>query len=346
VIEPAAYASLVPALFSHASSFVRASFLSVASKLAIAKAAVSISVCERAEHVEQTFGQWLRGQGQPLEAVERFWRPVVVSACNLEVDRVCAATALHVFQDGVFGGARAARIGVPSVALGRLYERAEGLLIARGGRLILGETAEEIGATSVRTRVGNDVREHRADVVVCALPFEKARRVVKADVRDGRFHAINAMGHSPILGVHLRFDRAVMDVPHAVLVERPTQWLFRKDEAGAVVHAVISAADAWMDWSEERIAAQVMEDIGACFPKSVGARLEHVRAVKERFATFAATPAFERSRPGALASDARLGSSVVLAGDYTDTGWPATMEGATLSGRAAARAVIDLLRGR
>jgi zeta-carotene desaturase len=343
VIRPGKILGVGPGLVSHATSFVRASFLSLPSKLAIGQAALAISTCDRTEHRDRTFIDWLASQSQPHEAIERFWRPIVVSACNLDPERVCAATALHVFQDGVFGGANAARIGIPNAPLARLYEHAESLLASRGGQLLLGEAAEEITPTRVVTRIAGGTRVHNADAVVCALPFEKARRVVAQRTNDPRFAAMDTFNHSPILGVHLRFDRPVLDVPHAVLVERDTQWLFRKDREGRQIHAVISAADAWMDLSEGQIATKVCEDLHACFPASTTARLEHIRAVKERFATFAATPAFERSRPGPLAEDA-TSPQVILAGDYTATDWPATMEGATRSGRIAADTAFNMLQ--
>jgi monoamine oxidase len=247
-----------------------------------------------------------------------------------------------VFQDGVFAGARASRIGVPKVPLARLYERSEGIIAARGGQVLLGESAEEITSRRVLTRSAGQARTHHGDLVICALPFEKARRLIRSD--DPRLGALDSFAHSPILGVHLRFDRPVIDLPHAVLVERPTQWLFRKDADGRHVHAVISAADAWMDMDESQIATRVCEDLFACFPNAAGAKLEHIRAVKERFATFAATPEFERARPAAIApTDPR--AHVLLAGDYTNTGWPATMEGATRSGWAAADAAAAMLAG-
>lgn len=342
IIRPGAVLGSGPGLISHATSFVRASFLSLASKLAIGQAALAISTCDRTGERDRTFSEWLAAHSQPHEAVERFWRPIVVSACNLEPERVCAATALHVFQDGVFGGANASRIGIPRVPLARLYEHAEAILASHGGQLLLGESAEEITPHRVVTRVGGGTRVHDADAVVCALPFEKACRVIAPRGADLRITAMESFGHSPILGVHLRFDRPVLDVPHAVLVERGTQWLFRKDREGRQIHAVISAADAWMDLNEDQIAAKVCSDLRACFPASIDARVGHVRAVKERFATFAATPLFERSRPGPLAEDIH-GPQVILAGDYTSTDWPATMEGATRSGRSAAEAAVELL---
>jgi zeta-carotene desaturase len=144
---------------------------------------------------------------------------------------------------------------------------------------------------------------------------------------------------SPILGVHLAFDRAVMNRPHAVLVpagrEPATQWLFRKDAQGTKLHAVISAADEWMDLSEQQIGDRVLADVRAHLPAARDAHLVTVRSVKEKRATFAATCEGERARPAATGP-----SGIFLAGDYTATGWPATMEGAARSGYLAADAVL------
>src|SRR5262249_54071043 len=132
--------------------------------------------------------------------------------------------------------------------------------------------------------------------------------------------------------------RPVMDLPHAVLVDRPTQWLFRKDREGTRVHAVISAADDWMELTEPQIADRVLDDFRACFPTASSAELVTVRSVKQQRATFAPTPGVESLRPAGGGGS----SGIILAGDYTDTGWPATMEGATRSGYAAAAAALGL----
>lgn len=152
------------------------------------------------------------------------------------------------------------------------------------------------------------------------------------------------MTHSPILGVHLTFDRPVLvhpargtPLPHAVLVDRPTQWLFAKPGTDSAhhIHAVISAADSWLNLSEPQIADRILADIHACFPASRAATLIEARAVKEKLATFAPVPGFEALRPGPTGP-----SGIILAGDFTTTGWPATMEGAARSGYAAAAAAL------
>lgn len=333
VLEPLAWHRALPGFASHAGSFLRASFLSIADKAAIATAMGQLTYVDRDAFVDVTFGEWLQQHQQPASAIERFWSPVIVSACNGEVSCVAASSAMHVFQDGLLAGARASRIGVPTVPLVELYDAAEVTLRDAGGELRLGETVEAISPTTVSTRT----QDHEFRAVVCAVPFEKARKWLPAS--DPRVGQMARAEHSPILGVHLTFDRPVLATPHAVLVSCGTQWLFRKDDAGRVVHAVISAADAWMEMSEAQIVARVASDIAEWLPGSRGAQVVHARAVKERFATFLPTPGFERVRPSALPADARAGEAIVLAGDYTATDWPATMEGAVRSGERAAMAI-------
>lgn len=341
VVKP----GVLPAPAHFTGSFLGASFLTVAEKLKIARACSKIMRVDRREWDDRTFGQFLSSCGQSDRVVRRFWSPVVVSACNLDVGRVSAASALHVFQEGFLAARTAADIGVPGVPLLELYERAERAISAggRGGRVLLGSGVERIDERSATT---TDGERHEADAVVCAVPVERVNRIVDEQLRarDARFALLDRFTHSPILGVHLTFDRPIMpDMPHAVLVDRPTQWLFRKDNEGKYIHAVVSAADHWLSLDEEAIGARVLADIHACLPAAQGAdppKLIGVRAVKEKLATFAPTPGVEQLRPNA-AGDSRI----ILAGDYTNTGWPATMEGATRSGYAAAAAVLGIAPG-
>lgn len=331
VIQP----GVLPAPAHFTGSFLGASFLTLSEKVQIARACSRILRVDRDEHAGETFARFLASCGQSERVVRRFWSPVVVSACNLDVDRVSAASALHVFQEGFLAHKNAADIGVPGVPLLDLYEGVEGLIAKAGGRVLLGEGVEAIDEQGATTTAS--VR-YDADAVICAVPVERVNRIVEASVRerDERFAALDQVTHSPILGVHLTFDRPVMpEHPHAVLVDRPTQWLFRKDAGGAYLHAVISAADAWIALSEEDIGERVLADVRACLPAARDAKLISVRAVKEKLATFAPLPGMEKVRPAVAGT-----SGIFLAGDYTNTGWPATMEGATRSGYAAAAAVL------
>ena len=297
-----------------------------------------------------TFATWLQAHHQPQSVIEKFWAPIIVSACNISVDRADAGLALKVFRDGFLATRHSADIAVAGAPLVELYDPAEGALARAGGEIRLGVSVDRLDAFSVTTSEGEVIRAER---VICAVPPERAAKVIDPSLfaSDPRFAPLASIGHSPILGVHLTFDRDVMRLPHATLVERPTQWVFNKGRdrgtegsrdrvgEGQKLHAVISAADEWMDLTEEQIGARVLDDIRACFPRAFesanAANLTRVRAVKEKRATFAATPEVEALRPAATGP-----SGLILAGDYTDIGWPATMEGATRSGYLAAGAAL------
>jgi squalene-associated FAD-dependent desaturase len=338
--------SALPAPTHYALSLAGAAFLSSAEKLLLTRACLAIMRTQRTRFTHQTFAQYLTGSlGQTDRLLRRFWSPVVISACNLDVDRVAASSALHVFQEGFFAAARSADIGVPTVPLVELYELAADRIAAAGGEVRLGVGVESLTARTVTTTVGEVLS---ADVVVCAVPVERVLRLIAETDRqiDPRFDALSTFTHSPILGVHLEFDRPPLgELPHAVLVDRPTQWLFAKDPPGKL-HAVISAADAWLELDEQQIADRVMDDLRTCLPsfqasqgraRDAQPKLLRVRAVKEKLATFAPVPGLDALRPGPTGP-----SGIILAGDYTSTGWPATMEGATRSGYVAAAAVLGL----
>ncbi len=325
---------LLPAPAHGLGSLLGASFLSPGEKMALGRAMSAALHADRARHRERSFAEWLACHGQGDRLIRRFWTPLIVSACNLPAERVSAAVMLHVLQEGLLASARAGEMGVPAVPLARLYDPAEERIASAGGELRLGVGVARVGPRSVTTSGGETLEAER---VICAVPAERAVRIVDEDVRraDGRFAALGRVEHSPILGVHLVLDRPVLPTPNAVLVERPTHWLFRKDEAGARLHAVISAADEWLGLDEAERVDRVMADVRACLPAAEGAAVVSARAVMEKRATFASTPAFEAVRPPAAGE-----SGLILAGDYTATGWPSTMEGATRSGYLAAAAAL------
>ncbi|HVZ95018.1 MAG TPA: hydroxysqualene dehydroxylase HpnE [Phycisphaerales bacterium] len=331
---------ILPAPAHFTASFLRASFLTMAEKLAIGRAMRAVMAEDPGEERARTFQDWLLGHGQSPAVIDKFWSPVIVSACNLSVDRVAASSALHVFREGFLAHRDAAMVGVPSVPLVEMYDGAEECIKRGGGDVRLGCGVEEIRPDRVRTTACEEIV---ADRVICAVPFERAVRIVAEDVRrmDGRFGDMALLRHSPILGVHLVFESPVLPMHSAVLVSRPTQWLFRKDDAGVMVHAVISAADEWIELTEAEITERVLADIHACFPKSRGVKLVSSRPVKEKLATFAPTPGSDDARPATEGP-----SGLILAGDYVQTGWPATMEGATRSGYMAAAAVLGESRER
>jgi zeta-carotene desaturase len=140
--------------------------------------------------------------------------------------------------------------------------------------------------------------------------------------------------HSPITGVHLWFDREVTNLPHATLLDRTMQWMFNKD-AGKYLQLVVSASRDLTPLSRQEIIEIAVGDLRSFFPRVREAKLLKAHVVKEQRATFSAAPGTEALRPGAASAV----PGVFLAGDWTNTGWPGTMEGAVRSGYRAADAV-------
>ncbi len=308
-----------------------------------------MSAGDREEAAGQTFAALLDEWGQGADVRRLFWDPIIVSACNLPLDRVGADHAVQVFRDGFMAGRWQSTMGVPAVPLVDLYEPAARCITDGGGVVRLGWSASSL-AVEGRRVIGVQTRRAlvRGDAVLAAVPWERLAAIVDQRLvqLDGRLPGLERLGHSPILGVHVVVDGPVMDEPHLVLPGRDVHWVFNKgvDESGAQhLHAVISAADAWMDLGEDAIGVKVCDELTAAFPSLADREVLLCRPVKERRATFAATPQARQARPSAAPSPIGITGGdmegLYLAGDWCNTGWPATMEGAVRSGYLAAQAI-------
>ena len=341
-------AGWLPAPGQFTGSFLRMRMLGLRDKATVARAMlrlIRMGFAGRERWRGRVFGDFLRETGQTAVAIERFWEPVVVSACNLPSDRVDAPFAMQVFQEGFLSHRWASVMGLSAVPLLELYDPAESLLARVGGELRLGVSAQAIAFDGRRvTGVVTDEGFVEGAAVVSTVPFDRLAKLCSESLRaaDRRLQRLDRIEVSPIVGVHLRYPSRVLETPHLVLPGRATQWLFDKglDARGRQhVHAVISGAEAWMDLPETEIAARVHADVQWACPRAAGLAPEEVRSVKERRATFAAVPGFAELRPGPRADPRGGVDNLFLAGDWCDTGWPATMEGAVRSGYAAAAAL-------
>jgi len=333
--------------------------LTVRDKLSIAHAmAAMLRIPRRKRWLYHgvSFESWLSGTRPTPGARRKFWDPVIISACNQTLDKVAADYALQVFQDGFLCNADAYEMGVSDVPLARLYDPAEDAIRAAGGQVVTGVRVTELhesGGAVTGVALSNG-HTPWADVVISALPFETLDRLAPSDwkQRDPRFASLSRIGFSPIIGVHLWYDRPgaadPMGLPHCVLTESPVQWVFNKgidDTAGPThgmqhLHGVISAAHDLVDVPGEQIAEQADRELQRLVFGGAGrARptLRHQRVVKEKRATFSVEPGVDAFRPG---SGAGAIGRLYLAGDWCDTGWPATMEGACRAGYRAADAAL------
>jgi len=342
----------LPAPFHLAGSFRRLKFLDKSDRRAIERAMwrmIRMGGKGRRGWFGRPFSSFLEECHQPNGAVERFWNVVIVSACNLDVARVDAGYAIQVFQEGFLANRFGYAMGLPTVPLRRLYDPAVDIIEREGGDVVEGISAKSISYDGKRvTGVVTPDGVIRASAVVAAVPFDRLDKLASDTLKraDSRLQQLNRLHASPILGVHLWFDTEIMALAHLVVVGGGVQWLFNKgtDERGRQhVHAVVSAADEWMPLDEREIVERVMEDVHRVLPAAKGIAPAEARSVKEKRATFAAVPGVDQWRPRAAPGPIGLGGGGVrnlyLAGDWCDTGWPATMEGAVRSGYAAAEAV-------
>ncbi len=313
---------VLPAPLHFTGSFLRMRFLEPADKLAVARGmwALRREYSARDDLDRITMLDWLREKRQTPHAIERFWRQVLVSAINEDLDRMAARHGFQTFWLGFLARAEGYEMGVPAIPLGELYRA---------------DLWQAVGDISLRLRAPVEIvdpdgitaggQRHAADYYICALPFER----LPALGLDAP-----AFEHSPIVGIHLWFDRPVTNLPHATLLDRTVQWMFNKSE-GRYVQLVVSAARDLVGRSRPDIVALAVAELCEFFPPARAARLERAHVIKELRATFSAAPGTEALRPQSETDRPDL----FLAGDWTRSGWPATMEGAVRSGYLAAEQV-------
>jgi zeta-carotene desaturase len=317
---------LLPAPMHFAESFARMRCFSLPDKLAIGRGLLAIrrERLSRADLDQISMLDWLVEKKQTPGAIEHFWGPVLVSAVNEELGRMAARHAFQVLWLGFLARADGYEMGIPGVALRELYDAAA---LERIGNVSLEERASVERIDSDGMVVTGVL--HTADYYISALPFERLA-VVAPDLRVQK----NLFDHSPITGIHLWFDRSITELPYATLLGRTLQWMFNKS-GGEYVQFVVSASREVVSMSREAVIALALTEAGDYFPVIREARLLRAHVVKEVRATFSAAPGTEALRPGTATGFPKI----FLAGDWTRSGWPATMEGAVRSGYLAAEAV-------
>jgi zeta-carotene desaturase len=235
---------------------------------------------------------WFKEKRQPALAIERFWRQVLVSAINEELDRMAAAHGLQVFRLGFLARKNAYEMGVPAVPLGRLYGSEAWKHIGNVEMRLRSPVSRIVIEDGAVRRVIVGEQEVLGNYYICALPFERVNVVAPELDMD-----VSAFEHSPITGIHLWFDRPVTDLPHATLLDRTIQWMFNKHE-GRYVQLVVSASRSLTEMPRADVIALALRDLAEFFPSARDAKLEKAHVVKEIRATFSARPGLEALRPG------------------------------------------------
>jgi squalene-associated FAD-dependent desaturase len=287
---------------------------------------------------------WLEGHGQTRRTIDRFWGLVLVSALNEGPDRVGLRYARKVFVDGFLQHRRGFEVQLPTVPLGRLYgEEMQGWLERHGVRLLLGSAARALRLEADQVH-GVELRDGtllEADWYVSAVPFDRLLSLLPCEVveRELYFGNLRNLQTSPITSVHVWYDRPVLKLPHVVLVDCVGQWVFNRGEVAPGEHylqVVVSASRELRSLGQDEVRARILAELARLFPAAIPAAVRRVRVIMEHAATFSAVPGVDCWRP---VQESPL-RNLFVAGDWTATGWPATMEGAVRSGSLAAEALL------
>jgi squalene-associated FAD-dependent desaturase len=345
-------------------ALARYPFLSKAERAAVSRPALAMRRLDPADPAvdAQRFGDWLAAKGQSERARRALWDLFTVSALNIAGDDASLSLAATVVQTGLLGKNNAADIGVPALPLGELHGDAGATLLAKLGAQVFVSTKvaaiEEIapghdGGGRFRVRLARPAEdaglgtELIADAVVLAVPHEKAAPLMPAGALPaGTVQSWAGLGASPIVNVHVIYDRPVLQLPFAAGIDSPVQWVFDRTQISGLhlsspgqqyLAISLSAADEYVDTPAAELREQFVPALAELIPAAREAQIAEFFVTRERRATF-------RQEPGTAALRPQAGTQrpgLVLAGAWTQTGWPDTMEGAVRSGLAAA---IELRR--
>ena len=348
---------VLPAPAQLAGALARYPHLTLLERLGAARAALALMRIDPDDETldAQTFGAWLARRGQGPRALAALWDLIALPTLNLPAAEASLALAAFVFRTGLLSAADAGDIGFHDATLAQtIGEPAERALREAGVALRLGWRAERLervaSGVQVHGRGGRATREASeahdvgepletlsAETTVIAVPHARAATLLEPLLGEPA-RALAGLGSSPIVNLHVVYDRQVCEQPFAAGVGTPVQYVFDRTRAagapaGCQYLAVsLSGAEREMGMSADALRERYLPALGELFPRAREARVERFMATREHAATFRAAPGTARLRLG----PATAVPGLVLAGAWTSTGWPATLEGAVLSGHAAA----------
>ncbi len=336
----------LPGPWHLAGSLARYRHLSPGDRVGVARAALALGRLDpddpRLDSI--ALGDWLARHAQSPQALAALWDLIARPTLNLPAAEASLALAAFVFRTGLLGDAAAGDIGWATAPLSDLHDGpARRALSEAGVNVRLRWRATRIAPDGDGWTVEGEQGRLATDAVIVAVQHERLASLLPPGALASP-ERIEALGRSPIVNLHVVFDRRVTDLELAAGVNSPVQWVFDRTrssglERGQCLAVSLSAAEREMELSAGELRARYLPALAELFPAAAGAEVERFLVTRERAATFRAVPGSGARRPGAGTSLPGL----ALAGAFTDTGWPATMEGAVRSGHAAADQVLTTL---
>ncbi len=341
--------SMLPAPLHGLPKLLAAQAFTRADKLALARAFREL-LRPIPSNSTETLSAWLQRNGQTQGAIERFWRLVIASALNADLDCIALPYAAKVVRELFMYSSEAGSMGMSTVPLSELYREASRFLEGLGNTVVLNATVDaamwdaRASQWNLSTRAGTI----HSDFLVLALPFEATAKLIPSMPPAPGVSALAAQisrhRHWPICSVHLWFDREITDLEHAVLLDREIHWMYNKSRLqpgrsrrNFYIELVVSASRSFAARTRQEAIEQALRELTEFFPKVSTAKLEKAALTKEVRATFGVPPGIDDARPSATSP----WPNCFLAGDWVATGWPSTMESAARSGHLAAEALTQ-----
>ncbi|MFN0156772.1 MAG: hydroxysqualene dehydroxylase HpnE [Bacteroidota bacterium] len=317
--------------------------LSLKDKVSLCRAGLALQTSDADDMVKaMTVEEWLDGQNQSVECKRSFWEPLAVSIMNEKIATASASVFLHSMREAFLRGWKNAAAAIPIVGLSQLYvDGASRFITDHKGTVRCNADVVRIvrdgeTASIVELRDGEIIP---CNAVILAVPSYRIPALIPSGVQMTiAVDAIGRLDSSPIISVHLWFSKEVMQDEFVGVIGKRVQWFFnrrmilREKGKGGHVSAVISAAHEYVDLTNEALTTMAVEDLRSVYPDAV-APPTHSIVIREKRATFSCTPKSETLRPDHQTSAPNL----FVAGDWTNTGLPATIEGAIISGERCAR---------
>jgi zeta-carotene desaturase len=349
---------VLPAPSHSGLSFLRAPMLEMRDKECIARGLLEFVRGVPAED-DEAFSSWLERTKQTERSVKHFWEPLIVSTLNDVFERCSTRYAAQVCYESLLKSAEGGRFGIPAQPMSEFYAAVAELAERQGAEVRMRCGVERIERTMRSgagqwSAVASDGERYTAPALLLALPFEQTAKLLDTlaeptELQRAVMEDTAKFVHAPITTIHLWLDREVTELEHAALLDTRIQWMFNKtrirgDETGRgqYLELVISASFDELKKEREDILVAAMEELARFFPGVRSARVVKSAVLKEARATFSVAPGLERFRPVQNIFE----DGLFLAGDWTKTGWPSTMEGGVRSGRLAAEGILSAAGGR
>jgi squalene-associated FAD-dependent desaturase len=334
----------LPAPLHAVAGLFRMKGISFGDKLRTINVGRAIQQNGHAKSTPLTVSAWLDSLKQSPRIKERFWFPMAIATLNEDPEIASAAMLKVVLREAFGGGRKSTSIGIARVGLSELYtDGARAFIESHGGEVRVGALVNHIiieqgKAVAVELKDGERID---ADAVISAVPPQALLPMLPRELSETEFADLAQLGSSPIVSINLWFDRAIIDREFVGLIGTRSQWIFNKDlivkpnRQANQIAVIISAAHQYVNWTKTQLVEMALTELHELLPASRAAKLQHNRIIKEREATLSHTLASDRLRPAPQTSI----SNLILAGDWTATGLPATIESAVISGNTAAQLI-------